>query len=121
MRSHTWGIAHDRGALPFHVDDHAPHAHRLSEGRVEIHTDRRGQIAHAAGRHGFAAQTRVRAAGVGGVAAENPKFQSPSTREAPIIKLQKLLTSLLMFGIWLFPGVWCLGFGVSQRMISFST
>ncbi len=44
MRADPAGIENDRGALPLHLDEHAAHAYRLSEGRKRL-DDPRGRRA----------------------------------------------------------------------------
>src|SRR3984893_8923024 len=67
MRPHARRIAGHRGTIPFHAHDHAPHAHRVSEGRVTVHADRRRENENAAGRHGLAPQAGIRSARFGSV------------------------------------------------------
>src|SRR5215475_7850366 len=94
MRSDVGRIACHRRALPLHAHDNASHAYRISEGRIEVHTDFRGrQIAHAPRCDGVAAQTRLCATSLGGVALRASTIVIPSEVEESLAIVWPLRSS----------------------------
>src|SRR5256885_14828118 len=108
MRSDIGRAAKNRGAVPVHLDDNAPHTDRVSERGIKVLARfRRRPIAHASGRHGFTAQARFRAAGFGSIAAENSK--TPTSKSQGRSKLQ---TARILFEIWELIIDWGLVLGI---------